>query len=151
MSVRVLSEERLVTSGEKDATDYVGGFKLFSRQAPFWFAAMWAILLIVSNYTPQNDIRIQLFINLIVIFLGACFLMIRKYHLNPREVLALRRPRSTAFLAVLIGVPGGMLTAIGLFRFASLFFPIPQKMLESFSETLLPSNMRWIAARRSCL
>lgn len=141
MSVRVLSEERFVTVGEKDAADYAGGFTLFSRQAPFWFAAMWAILLIVSNYTPQNDIRIQLFFNLIIVFLGGCFLMIRKYHLVPREVLALRRPKPTAFLAVLIGVPGGMLSSIGLFRFASLFFPVPQKTIEAFSETLILSNI----------
>jgi sodium transport system permease protein len=138
---RLLSDERRTTVSESDAIDYRGGQALFARQAPIWFAVMWGLLLIISNEAPKMDLRLQLFINLIVIFFGASLLMIRKYKLDPRVTLALRMPKPAAFLAVLIGVPGGLLTGVGLFRLGNLFFPVNEKTMEAFANSIMPSNM----------
>jgi sodium transport system permease protein len=140
-TVRLLSKESRITATESDAIDFHGGEALFSRKAPTWFAVMWALLLIISNIAPKLDIRIQLIINLVVIFFGGSVLMIRKYNLDPRAALALRFPKPIVFLAVLIGVPGGMLSGVGLYRLASLVFPVPEKMMEDFASALLPANM----------
>lgn len=140
-TVRLLSEEKRITATESDAVDFHGGEALFSRQAPVWFAVMWGLLLVVSNIAPKMDLRIQLIINLVVIFFGGSVLMLRKYNLDPRVALALRFPKPIVFLAVLIGVPGGMLSGVGLYRLANLVFPVSDKVMEDFASALLPANM----------
>jgi membrane protease YdiL (CAAX protease family) len=86
-------------------------------------------------------LRLQVVINLVGLFFGASWLMIRRYRLEPRAALALRAPRPAVWLGVLLGVPGGLLTALGLFRLANLVIPVPPKMMESFSQSVIPENI----------
>jgi len=99
------------------------------------------LLLIVSNYTQTADLRVQLVINLVGLFFGASCLMIWKYRLSPASVLALRLPRSAIWPAVLLGVPGGLIVASGLFTLTSFLLPVPEKMLEGFEQSLLPKGV----------
>lgn len=66
--------------------------------------------------------------------------MLRFYHLDAREALALRAPKPAVWLAVLVGVPGGLLTASGLFRLANVFIPVSDKMMQEFDQTVIPSG-----------
>ncbi len=144
LAVRTLMQEKLITTAESDAVDFAGGPALFERRVLLWFGMLWAVLLLVNNYTQALDVRLQLVINLLGLFFGACVLMIRHYRLHPRLALALRMPRPAIWLGVLLGVPGGLLTSLALFRLASLFLPVPEKMTESFSESLLPKDVSFL-------
>ena len=141
LGVKVLSTERLLSAAGTDAAEFVGGPALFERRVLAWFAALWAVLVIVSNYTGKADVRLQIVINLVGVFFGASCLMLRRYRLDPWAALALRAPRPAVWLGVLIGVPGGMLTALGLFQVANLFLPVPAKVMESFGENVLPPGV----------
>jgi sodium transport system permease protein len=137
--VRFLAIEKLVTGSDRDVADATGGPALFQRHVLRWFAVLWAGLIIISGYYPTStDLRVQVVINIGVLFLGASLFLMWRYRLNARTVLALRPPRPMVWLAVLLGVPGGMLTGIGLFRLADLFIPIPPELIEAFSQALLP-------------
>ncbi|MGE5235037.1 MAG: ABC transporter permease subunit [Acidobacteriota bacterium] len=139
LAVRTLSAERLVTAADTDAVEFRGGPALFERRVLAWFAVMWAVMLVLASHL--TDIRAQLAVNLIVIFLGGSWLMIRIYRLDPRQALALRPVHPVAWLAVVIGAPAGLLTAVGVFRLASLVIPVPAKLLESFDRALLPAGI----------
>ena len=141
VGVRFLSAEKLITAADMDAIEFSGGPALFGRQVWRWFAVMWALLLIVNNYTATADIRAQLLINLVALFFGASLIMIRHYRLDLRAALAWRAPKPVVWLAVLIAVPSGQLTGIGLFHLANLFIPVPPKMLEGFGESVVPEDI----------
>jgi sodium transport system permease protein len=141
MTVRFLSAERLITATETDAVEFVGGPAFFGRQVWRWFVFLWGALLIVNNYVEKLDIRVQLFINLVVFFFGASLLMIRRYGLEPRAALALRAPRPIVLLAVLLAAPSSVLSGLGLFRLANLIFPVPTRLIEQFSEHVLPASI----------
>src|SRR4030095_14104634 len=70
-TARVLAQERLVTAADVDATEYAGGLALFERHVLRWFALLWGVFLVVSNYMIKADIRAQLVVNLVVLFFGA--------------------------------------------------------------------------------
>jgi sodium transport system permease protein len=142
LAERTLSTERLISAGEVGLEEARGGPALFPRRVIRWFAALWAVLLAVAlNLGENTDIRLQLAINLGVLFLGGSALMIRRYRLDPREALALRAPRPAVWLAVVLGAPAGLLTAMGIFRLADLVFPVPRQMMESFGQALLPDTL----------
>src|SRR5262249_5173727 len=100
LSLRVLAAERLVIAAQSDAAEFSGGLALFERQVWVWFGVLWAGLLIVSNYMEKADLRLQIVINLLVLFFGSCLVMIRHYRLDPRVALALRTPRPAVWLGV---------------------------------------------------
>ena len=141
LGVRILSTERLLSAAGTEAAEITGGPALFERRVVPWFAALWAVLVIVSNYTGKADVRLQIVINLVGVFFTASCVMMRRYRLAPREALALRAPRPMVWLGVLLGVPGGMLTALGLFRLTNFLLPVPQKVMESFGENVLPPGI----------
>jgi membrane protease YdiL (CAAX protease family) len=143
-SVAFLSEERLVTPGAGDSAELSGGIALFGRRVLRWFAALWAVLWIVNSYTGAADIRIQLVINLVVLFFTASIVMLWRYRLNPREALALRMPRPAVWLALLCAIPGGVLTASGLARLTNHFIPVPTETLEEFTGNIIPEGMGWV-------
>jgi sodium transport system permease protein len=141
LGVRSLSTEKLITAADTDAIEYAGGPKLFPRHVLRWFVALFAVLLVVSNYSGSLDIRWQLVINLMVLFLGASLLMIRRYHLEPRAAFALRAPKPVVWLAVAVGAPATLLSGLAVFRLANVFVPVPPKVLDGFSQMLAPSEL----------
>lgn len=143
-SVALLSAESWIAGGTSDEVEARGGPPLFRRRVGRWFAVLWAVLLVTSGFTTRLDARGQVAVNLLVLFLGASLLMIRRYRLPPREVLALRKPHPAAWLAVAVGVPGGLLAANAFFRLASQVLPIPPGWMEEFTKALtLPGVPTW--------
>ena len=67
--------------------------------------------------------------------------MIRKYRLNLREALALRPVKPVIWLATLLAIPSGHLLALGVFRLANLFLPVPEQVLEQFSRNVVPRDL----------
>jgi membrane protease YdiL (CAAX protease family) len=139
--VRFLSAERLVTAADIDSVDFAGGPVLFGRKVLIWFAVLWAALLIVGNNTAQADLRLQIFLNVVILFGGASLLMVRRYGLSPRDTFALRSPKPAAWFAVVAAVPCGILAGTGLFRLANLIFPVPPQMIESFTQAVIPGQV----------
>lgn len=134
LSVRFLAAEKLITATESDAIDFAGGPALFGRHVGRWFAVMWALLLIISNYTAPFDPRLQITINLVGLFLGAALLMLRWYRLPVREALALRSPRPVVWLAVIVAVPSAILSGLFVLYLANLLFPMPADMIEEMTK-----------------
>lgn len=141
LSIRALSNERLISPVAAES-ELVPGPVAFQRKVLRNFAIMWALLLAVGvNISAEADVRVQIAVNLGVIFLGGILLMVRVYGLDPREVFALRPVKPVVWLAVLIGAPAGVLTGLGVFQLANLVVPVPPEMLKSFGEALLPQEL----------
>ncbi len=142
LAARTLTGERLLAAGQRDAAEALGGAALFPRRVLFWFGLFWVIQFVVAlNVEWMQTIERQVLFNVLLIFGGGAFFLIRRFRLDPQEALALRAPHPAAWLAVLIGVPAGLVTGIGVFRLASLLFPVPEALLRAFSETLAPHEM----------
>ncbi len=134
-----LSQERLITSSEKDLADLRGGPELFPRRVFIWFGLMWVALLVVAgNVESLTSIWSQILVNVVLIFLGGSLLLIRKYRLDVREALALRSVRWPVWIAVVVGIPAALVAAHGAFLLANLLIPVPKKMLETFGEYVFP-------------
>ncbi|HYG24043.1 MAG TPA: ABC transporter permease subunit [Verrucomicrobiae bacterium] len=140
ITISLLSAERLMNAGggQLSPTDGAGRF---SRHVVAWFATLWAVLWVVNSYTARADIRVQLLVNLVGLFLGASLLILWRYPLNWGEMLAWRGPKPLVWLGVVCAIPGGVLTASGLARLASQFVPVSEEMLEEFSRTLIPEGI----------
>jgi sodium transport system permease protein len=139
---RSLSTERLIVPAHVEAAELLGGPALFPRHVARWFMMLWAATLIVAlNTEGRIDIRVQLLVNLIGILLGGSALMIRRYRLPVREALALRSVKPAVWIAVAAGAPVGILTGIGVFRLANLIVPVSDRVIESFSQYLVPQDI----------
>jgi sodium transport system permease protein len=140
-AARLLSTERLIVPGAASrAADRAGGVRV--GQVLLWFAVMWAVVLVATlNLGEGFDLRAQLLLNLVVVFLGGSLLFIRQYGLPPREVLSWRAPHPAAWLAVALGIPSGLVTGIAMFRLSQYVLPVPRQMLESFSQYLMPEHI----------
>lgn len=136
-----LSIECLLAAGEAEEHVLLGPLRF--RQRVIWvFAAMWGLTFLLSSYYPKGaDIRLQLFVNLVLIFGGATWFMLRHYRLDVREALSLRMPHPLVWPAVLLGAPAALLVAQGLARLVNLFIPVPKEILEHFSQALLPQGI----------
>lgn len=141
MAERTLSTERLIVAGAEEAT-VTPGPRQYPRHVLRAFAVMWALLFLLdSNVEGKVDLRVELLLNLVVIFLGGAALLVRRYRLDPREALALRPVRPAVWLGVVIGAPAGLVTGLGVFRLANLVVPVPPRMVEAFSQALLPQQI----------
>jgi len=140
-TARCLLAERLITAADREVVEARGGLPLFERHVWRWFALLWAVLLIVNGYTGKLDLRLQLVINLVVLFFGAVCLMLQRYRLDPRTALALRAPKPMVWLGVLVAVPSGFITALGVFQLANYLLPAPTSITESFSEAVFPKGV----------
>lgn len=141
LSVKFLSAERLIAPVDNDDDEYKGGAALFPRRVLRWFAVLWALLLIVNNQYQNVDIRWQILINVVGLFFGGAVLMMRRYHLDPRQALALRLPRPGVWIAVILGAPAGLVVAVGLMKVIELFVPMPAKMVEGFTQDMMPGSI----------
>lgn len=140
-TTRFLSTERLISAAELEQADLTAGAALFARNVLRWFAVLWAVFLMASLWMQDLGIRGQVLFNLVGLFLGGSILMIRRYRLDPREALALRLPHPSAWVATVIGAPSALIVGIGLSKLAGYVIPVPEKMLESFGQFLLPETM----------
>jgi len=139
VSAGMLSKENLVTASESDAADFTGGPALFPKRVLRWYGVMAALMFAVAANVPQlATLRRQLIFNELVLFLGASLLMVRVYRLNLKEAFALRPVKPAVWLAILLAIPSGNIVAVGVFRLASLVFPVPSQMLEQFGKDLMP-------------
>lgn len=137
-----LSTERLITSQDTDEAELRGGPSLFPRRVLAWFGVFWALLLVVSLWWGEVlGIRGQVAVNVVGIFLGGSLFLVRRYRLPWREALALRAPRPAVWLAVVVGAPSAFLTGAAVFQAARLVFPVPDQVLESFGQYLLPEGL----------
>lgn len=142
LGVRCLMQERLITVSDRDATDARGGLGLFERHVWRWYAGLWAVLLMVSGYFgAETDLRVQVMVNVVGLFFGGSLWMMWRYRLSPREAWALRWPRAGAWLAVVLGVPGGLLAGVGVYRLADRWFPVPPELLETFGQSLVSETV----------
>lgn len=138
---RTLSSERLIAPAAQPWAAEPSP-QLFQRHVLRAFAVLWAILLIVSvNVEGKLDIRAQVTVNVVGIFLLGTLLLVRSYRLDPRQALALRPVRWPVWLAVVIGAPAGLLTGIAVFRLVNFIVPVPPEVTKAFSEALLPDDM----------
>ncbi len=140
LAARALSNERLIAPLASEGQPVPGPLR-FERQVLRNFAVMWGILLAVAAATATGDVRLQIALNLGVIFLGGTLFMVRVYRLSPRQVFALRPVVPVVWLAVFVGAPAGLLTGIGVFQLASLVLPVPEAMLRAFAEMLAPADL----------
>lgn len=142
LSADALSSERLITSSDYDAADHLGGEALFRRHVLRWFAALWAISLLVQlNFAPPRlDVRLLLTVNM-ALMLAAALLAVRVYRLDLRRALALRLPPWPAWLAVVLGVPSAAILGIGVGEVSGFFFPVPESWLEALNEALVPPDV----------
>jgi sodium transport system permease protein len=143
LTERTLSTERLISQSDLDEADLVGGPALFPRHVLRWFGVMWVTFLIISLWFGEDlGVRGQIVVNLVFIFLGGSLMMIRRYGLDPRAAFALRPVHPLVWLAVVIGAPAGYIVGIGLAALVNTYvFPVPQNVLEAFSDTLLGDQM----------
>ncbi|HSW27963.1 MAG TPA: ABC transporter permease subunit [Longimicrobiales bacterium] len=140
---RALSTERLISPSELEAADLTGGAALFPRHVLRWFLGLWVVLFVTSLWFGSGlDIRAQLAVNLLGIFLGGSLLMVRAYRLDVREVFALRSPPAAAWPAVLLGAPSALVLGIGLAELLNRYvFPVPREVLESFGQALVGPDL----------
>lgn len=138
-----LSTERLISQSDLDEADLTGGPALFPRHVLRWFLGLWVVFFVASLWLAAKlDIRLQLVVNLGVIFTGGSLLMIRLYRLDPRQVWALRAPPAAAWPAVLLGAPSALVLGQGLAELVNRWvFPVPQRMLEDFGQALLGPDL----------
>lgn len=140
-TIRLLSAERLMAAGNSDELAPGDGHGRFSRHVLAWFGMLWAVVWIVNSYTARQDIRVQLIINLVVLFLGASIVMLVRYRLNWREALSWRMPKPMVWVGVICVIPGGLLTASGLARLTGEFLPVSDEMLEEFARAIVPEGI----------
>jgi sodium transport system permease protein len=139
-TVRMLRTERLISAADIGREELVAGPALFPRRVLRAFALMWVATTVASSYIGAN-LRGQILFNIGVVLIGGSLLLIRLYRLDLRAALALRPVKPVIWLGVLAGVPGGWLTATGIFRLMSLVLPVPHEWIESFGKQLAPQDV----------
>jgi sodium transport system permease protein len=138
---QALSAERLIAPSA-DAERGLPGPARFRRHLLRNYALLWATLFLLSLWTGDRlDLRLQVTLNLVVLFLGASILMVRRYGLEVRSALSLRMPRAPVWLAVLVGAPSAYITGIGIAQLTSRILPVPERVLEAFSQYILPPDL----------
>ncbi len=137
--VHTLATEKLITASDVDAAELRGGPALFPRHVLRWFGVVWVILLAVAtNSESIQSLWTQVLFNVVLLFCGTSLFLILRYKLPVREALALRPVHPAVWPAVLLGAPASLVVAHGVFQLANLFLPVPQRLLESFSQQVIP-------------
>jgi sodium transport system permease protein len=133
-----LSQERLVTSSEADLADLRGGPALFPKRVLLWFGLMWVLMMFTAVNFANLEMRGQVLVNVVGLFLGGSVFLIWRYQLNVREALSLRLPHPAVWPAIILAAPASLILGQGVFHLTNLLFPAPKKLLESFSQFLVP-------------
>lgn len=139
---RTLGEERLFSSAGREQGLLLTPEDRFGRAVPLWFALTWVVMFVVASNVPAlAGLRGQILFNVVLLFVGGSLLLTRRFRLKPRDVFSLRRPPWVAWLAVLTGAPAGLVTAIGLFKLASLLLPVPASWLNEMGRQMVPEEL----------
>jgi sodium transport system permease protein len=142
LAERTLSTERLISQSDLDEADVVGGPGLFARHVLRWFGVMWVLLFALALWFGESlGIRGQILVNVVGLFLGCSLLMIIRYQLPVREALSLRPVKPLVWLAVLVGAPSALVVGNGIAQLAQRVMPVPERVLESFGQFLLPDDV----------
>jgi sodium transport system permease protein len=142
LTARLLSTERLIVPAASDTRADAGSARVRLGQVGTWFAVLWAVMLVFSlNAGPDFDLRGQLIVNLIVLMLGGSLLFVRRHRLDPVETFSLRLPHWSAWIAVLVGAPAGLVTGLGIFRLSQAIVPVPPEMVKSLGQYLMPEHL----------
>ena len=139
-SVLALDDERLIL-GERSVEEHTGGEGLFRKRVVIWILVLWAVKILVSFNLPFTDIRVVSLISIGLLFTLFPTAAILRYRLPVREALALRMPHPGVWIGVLIGVPAGILTVMGVFQLVDTVVPVPTEMLESLGQALMPDGI----------
>jgi sodium transport system permease protein len=141
-SARLLAREDIILRAHSEPAEFIGGVALFEKRVLRWFALMWVVTFAVAVNVPAlATFRRQLLFNEVVVMVGATFLMLWLYRLNPKEALSLRPVKPIVWLAVLFAIPSGNLTALGIFQLVNMVIPAPQQLLERFAQDVIPKGM----------
>jgi len=141
-SARLLNREDIVVSSQHEQTILEGGERLFQRRVFRWFAVMWAVTFAAAaNVQLLQSPRVQILFNEVVIFLACSLLMVRKYGLNLREVVGIRRLRWPVWAAVLMAVPAAQVVAVAFFRLMNTVIPTPTELLRELSRQVAPASL----------
>lgn len=139
---RTLSTEHLIVPGIEDEGIHYNKRELFKRQVLPVFAILWVLFFILSmNTEGKLDLRVQLALNLIVLFLGASLVMIRRYRLDPVSTLQLRLPRIFVWPLVIIGAPAALIVVSALAQLVNHVIPMPSEYLKSLEQYLIPEHI----------
>ncbi|MCE7874244.1 CPBP family intramembrane metalloprotease, partial [bacterium CPR1] len=143
-AARLLTDEKLVLpslqESQLEARTPVG----FGREAPRWYALMFVGVLLLNAALGTNLVA-AIVVNQLLVFLLVPIWMLRHYRLSPVEALSLRLPRWPVWLAVLAFIPLAHLVGVGVSLLTGLLFPVPQNLLEQFSQMLqLKERPAWM-------
>lgn len=120
----------------------VRGPRGLQRELPVFVATLWMAILIGSNFWPNADVRLQLTFNLLVVLLGAPLWLVRRHGLDLREVWALRPTSPWSYVVVLlVGVPSGLVAALGMGDLAAPYLPVPEHALRALEQALTQSDL----------
>ena len=138
LTERTLSNERLISRSGMDEADFLGGEAVFPKHVFRWFLGMWVVFFVSSLWLGETiGLRGQVFLNLVVIFLGGSILVMRRYRLPVRETLSLRAPHPAAWVATVVGAPSALVVGLGLAELVNAYlFPVPQEVIEAFGQSL---------------
>jgi ABC-type Na+ efflux pump permease subunit/membrane protease YdiL (CAAX protease family) len=134
--VCLLASDRFVAGPLNIGSGSKSGRDLLERQVWAWFAALWGLLIIVSGYAQNLDVRAQILINMLGIFLAGSVAMIWRYRLNVVETLSLRRPHPAVWVGLAAAFPGGLITGVAIQQVANRLLPAPTSYMEAFGEAL---------------
>jgi sodium transport system permease protein len=143
--VKTLSPELLMMSGAEGGSEsgemQFPGRVRFERQVGRVFLGLWAVLLVLSLGAPWSDVRITLFVNLVLLFGGTTLVCLRHWRLDMREALSLRSVSAPVLIGVVVGAPAASIVIIGIFRLVSIILPVPPEALELTARSLLPEEV----------
>lgn len=139
-SVLALEDENLIL-GERSVEEHTGGEGLFRRRIVVWILVLWAVKILVNFNLPFTDIRLVSLVSVGLLFTLFPLAAILRFRLPVREALALRMPHPGVWIGVLLGVPAGILTVLGVFQLVDTVIPVPTEMLESLGQALMPEEI----------
>ena len=141
-SARLLAREDIVVSAQHEQSVLEGGETLLQHRIFRWFAVMWAVTFALAANVPQLQTpRAQIIFNEAAIFFLGSLLMIRKYRLDLREVIGIRRLRWPIWAAVLMAVPASQVVALAFFRIVNTIIPTPTDLLRDFNRQVAPASL----------
>jgi ABC-type Na+ efflux pump permease subunit/membrane protease YdiL (CAAX protease family) len=141
-TVHTLEDEARLT-GDTSQAEFLGGPALWPRRVLVWVLVLWAAKFMLDVNLSVDDLRLSILLQVGVVFTLFPLLAIRVFRLNVREALSLRAPRPApqVWLAVLLGVPAGLICTQGVFHLVNQVIPVPTEVLERFGQAMAPGDI----------